>query len=319
MSCASTRPITNPRRHGFSLVELLIAMTIALVFLSGIFMTYFQIMRTRDEAERRLDAMRNGRAAITTLSMELKALNRDYNPGIDDILLVARRDILDHGDRIDNDGDGTIDEEIVDGLDDDLTSGTVLTNDRHALLGTVRERPMYVGRTDLDDAGVDEDIKFGQSLMTFRIFPTTPSPSLISKTITYAIANYDGQANVLVRQTIIERAVGEPDVTVAPLAFGVLGFDVLYWNPNEAPANQYWVDRWDSSAADPAHPASSTPAALFPPLGLPAGIYVRLTLMADRHGDRAVANNQPVQTISMETIINIEQTIGDARYPRPSL
>lgn len=319
MSCASTRTITDPRRRGFSLMELLIAVAITLTFMSGIYMTYIQVLRTHDEAERRLESMRNGRAALTTLSTEFKALNRASNPGFDDILLIARRDVLDHGDRNDNDRDGAVDEEIVNGLDDDATSGTVMTNDRHALIGAVYERPMYVGHADLGDANVDEDIRFGHSFMTFRIFPATPSPELVSKTITYAIANYDGQNNVLVRQTIIERSAGEPLVTVAPLAFGVLGFDVLYWNPNEAPANQYWVDRWDSSAADPAHPSATQPATLQPPLGLPASIYVRLTMMADRHGAELLAANRPVQTLNLETMIDIEQTIGDARYPRPAL
>lgn len=319
MSCALTRTIAEARRRGFSLMELLIAVAITLTFMSGIYMTYIQVLRTHDEAERRLEAMRNGRAALTTLSSEIKALNRASNPGFDDILLIARRDVLDHGDYIDNDHDGKVDEEIVNGLDDDATSGTALTNDRHALIGTVHERPLWVGKTDLDDAGVDEDIRFGHSFMTFRIFPSAPTADLVSKTITYAIAHYDGQDNVLVRQTIIERSTSEPLVTVAPLAFGVLGFDVLYWNPNEAPSNQYWVDRWDSSAADPAHPAASEPSPLQPPLGLPATIYVRLTMMADRHGVESLAAKTAAQTLNLETMIDIEQTIGDARYPRPGL
>lgn len=319
MSCASTRPTPDPRRRGFSLLELLIAVAITLTFMSGVYMTYIQVLRTHDETERRLEAMRNGRAALTTLSSEIKALNRAANPGFDDILLIARRDALDHGDHIDNDRDGKFDEEIVNGLDDDATSGTVLANDRHALIGAVYERPLWVGKADLGDANVDEDIRFGHSFMTFRIFPSAPTPALVSKTITYAIANYDGQDNVLVRQTIIERSTGEPLVTVAPLAFGVLGFDVLYWNPNEAPANQYWVDRWDSSAADPADPAATESAPLQPPLGLPATIYVRLTMMADRHGIEALAAQTAVQTLNLETMIDIEQTIGDARYPRAGL
>lgn len=318
MSCALTRP-TPDRRRGFSLVELLIAITIALAFMSGIFMTFHQILKTHDAAERRLETLRNGRAAMTTLSSEIKALNRNYNPGIDDILLIARRDVLAYGDRKDNDFDGVSDEETVNALDDDMTSGTVASNDRHALIGAVRERPLYYGRTDLGDAGVDEDCKFGRSFMTFRIFPSAPTPELVSKTITYAIVTYDGQPNVLARQTIIERSTGEPEVAVAPLAFGVLGFDVLYWNPNEAPADQYWVDVWDSSASDPSAPASSMGSTLQPPLGLPASVYVRLTLQADPNGAEAVAAGRPVDTITMESTINIEQTIGDARYPRASL
>ncbi|MEN6625841.1 MAG: prepilin-type N-terminal cleavage/methylation domain-containing protein [Candidatus Sumerlaeia bacterium] len=312
-----TRPTTDRLRRGFSLVELLIAMTIALAFLSGIFMTFFQILKTQEAAEKRLESMRNGRAAMTTLSSEIKSLNRNYNPGIDDILLIARRDVLAYGDLTDNDNDGQVDEETVNGLDDDMTSGSVTTNDRHALVGQVRERPLYYGRTDLGDKGVDEDIKFGHSFMTFRVYPSSPTPELVSKTITYAIVTYDGQPNVLARQTIIERSSGEPLVTVAPLAFGVLGFDVLYWNPNEAPYEQYWVDSWDSSAGDPAHPTSSTNATLQPPLGLPASVYVRLTLAADPSG--AAAAGRKVDTVTLESAINIEQTIGDARYPRPSL
>ncbi len=314
MSCGSTRPIRD-RRRGFSLTELMVALVISLAFMSGAYMTYFQVVRSQEAAEKRLDALRNGRAALTTVSDELRSINRNFNPGLDDVLFIMRRELLGRGDGIDNDGNGMVDEDLVDGR----RLGGAAADDQHAVIGSTRERPLWVGRTDLGDAGVDVDVRYGRSFLIFRTYPAAPTAELLGKTITYAVTEYDGEPNVLVRQTVIEREGVEPLVSAAPLAFGVLGFDVLAWDPNQPPADQYWVDVWDSSAANPAAPLGTTPAALQPPLRLPASLYVRLSLGAEETADERFAGALPVETMTLETIINIEQVIGDARFPRARL
>jgi hypothetical protein len=190
---------------------------------------------------------------------------------------------------------------------------TVLQADRHAVIGSYRERPLKVAKVDLGDLDVDEDVLFGNDALIFTIHPSpnAPDPGFILKTVTYAIGTYDGQDNVLLRQTRIERAGLEPLVGLAPLAFDVLGFDVLYWNPNAAPADQGWVKTWDSSQQPNFAP---------PKLPLPASVYARLTIRADRRPAEQTASGAPVEVSILESVVNIEQTISNnVLYPRPKL
>ena len=324
MNFVSTSPRTDrrcSRARGFSLVELLVAMSVAMAFMAGVYATYFQIVRTQEATERRMEALANARAAIDTMSTEIKAINRNPGPGADNVLFFGLDEVSTLGDRIDNDGDGQIDEEIVDGRNDTATSGTTIAagDDRHAAIGAYYDRPHGVGAYDLGDDNVDQDIRFGRDTLSFDIYPDPPAEGVASKNITYLVTTFEGQPDVLVRQATIRRTDGEPQVTVAPLAFDVLGLDVLYWDPNEPPSGQAWVTRWNSELSNPGHPDSSSPSTLQPPLGLPAAVYVRLTLLADPNGRERMARGEPVETLNIETTIAIEQTIGDARFPRTRL
>jgi prepilin-type N-terminal cleavage/methylation domain-containing protein len=305
MSFDSINPAAHAaRRRGFTLVELLVALAVASAFLGGTYVAISRILTAHDRSEARLEALRNGRAAITTISDEFKSINRLGS----DFLLIGLDQALAGGDGIDNDSDGVVDEDVVDGLLD--TSRTLAAADQHAQIGSFRERPLRVGAPDLGDADVDVDVRFGRDAIVFRIFPRVPTPDLTLKTVTYSVEEFDGEANVLVKRTRIERQTGEPLVGVAPQAFEVLGFDVLYWDPNAAPEEQYWVRTWDSSQAANFNP---------PRLPLPAALYVRLTLNSDERPHSTIDAGEPVKTLVLESTIDVEQTINDALYPRPDL
>ncbi|MCL5271000.1 MAG: prepilin-type N-terminal cleavage/methylation domain-containing protein [bacterium] len=305
MSCASIkagRPASG--RRAFSLVELLVAMAVATAFMAGVYTAYLQISRAQSSAEARLDALRNGRAALTTMGDELKGINTLGT----DSLLQALDATLAFGDGRDEDSDGKVDEEVVDGLDDDGDITDPLVTDRHALLDFHYERPSFVGRIDLDDANVDVDARFGDDRITFNIYTNPPQPQSVVKTVSYQIGDFDGQSHVLLRSVVIEDASGNLLMSgPVPLAFGVLGLDLLYWNPNAPVDQQGWVTAWDSGFSSTFEP---------PQLPLPASIYLRLTLYADRRPIESYQPGAPVDTLILQTIVNIEETIGDARFPR---
>lgn len=297
------------RAAGYTLLEILVAVTVTMVFIGGVYTTFFQISKGHHEAEVRMEAMRNGRAALATMTDEIKGATSKGATG----QFRGTFAVLPYGDAIDNDGDGAVDEEIVNGVLDTTASTTGTQSvDRHASLGgTLLERPNGVDKADLGDTEVDIDAKFGRDSLVFEILPKVPTPFVTSKRVTYAITEYEGQANVLVRQTeIFQVGNTTPAITREPLAFGVAALDLLYWNPNAQPADQGWVTRWDASQAD-------TFAA--PQLTLPATVYIRLTLFADVRPPEALLAGQPVRVITVETIVNIEEIIKSAQFPRPTL
>lgn len=308
MNCALTdiaRRHPGRARRGFSLVEMMVALTISVAFLGGAYAAYSQISKAHTASEARMVAMRNGRAALSTISEELKGANRLGN----DFGFLGEDETSAKGDGIDNDLDGAVDEGAV--KVEAEPNYNAAADDHHALLGDLRERPLHVGRADLGDGHVDADIRFGRDRLSFRIYPRVPTPNMRSKTITYElVSEYDGQQDVLLRRTSIERDGQSPLESEAPLAFGVVGLDLLYWNPNASPESQGWLTQWDASKSD---------TFASPRLPLPASVYVRLTLYADPRPRANVADGQPMQTIAMETIVNIEEIINDAQYPRPTL
>ena len=288
------------------MVELLVALAIASAFLSGVYMTFIQIIRAHDTAEARREAIRNARVALDQVADDFKQLDAVISQ------LVGVDIVLPFGDGLDNDGDGMIDEEVVDGLNNDFTpdSAAPLISDRHAQIDDdLFERPLFVNRFDLGDADVDEDVLFGRDIVTLRILPSVPTPEVIIKRVDYFIGEFDNQNNVLLRQTEIFRENQEPLFGVSPLAFGVLSFDLLYWDPNAAPEDQGWVTSWDSTDAPIFNP---------PQLSLPASVYIRLAMTADRRPEELTSNGQPVDTIVAWTMVNIEQTINDGNFPRPT-
>lgn len=306
MNCASDPSPLRRWRRGFTLIEMLLAIAIAMAFLSGVYVIFIETLQAYERIEARSVAMRNARTAINTLSDEIRQISRLSS----DVLLIGTDNTYSFGDGIDNDFDGNVDEEIFNGLDDDNGTGSAASAlDQHATLGDYRERPEMIGAADFGDLDVDEDCNFGADFLIFRIYPSEPTQFLQYKTVTYAVTSWDGEDNVLVRQTRIEFSDGTATLGVAPIAFGVLGFDVLYWNPNADPEDQGWVTTWDSG--DVANFEE-------PRLPLPASLLIRLTLDADSD-PRGVLDGNARETYVAQTMLNIEQTIDDALFPRPTL
>jgi type II secretory pathway pseudopilin PulG len=299
------------------MIEMLIAVAIVSIFLSGIYATYIQVAKVNQQATAQLEALRNGRSALQSLSDELKSLN---DIGGNGLLIGPDVPPRAFGDGIDNDGDGRTDEEIVNGIDDDPTSPPtpIIATDRHAFLNpanTLRERPRGIAVSDLGDANVDEDARFGQDFLIFQVTPETPS-DIIVKVITYAIPpeGFDGVPNVLVRQTRIER-VNPADPTgpslveggLAPIAFGVLGFDLMYWDSNASAATQNWLTAWDSTTKAGER------------FRLPASIYMRLTVQADPRPAEILEDGDPQKVLIVSTVVNIESVIDSPLFERPLL
>lgn len=305
MNCVSTRPRALKRaRTGYTLVEILVALAIASAFLGGLYSAVIQILKQQNAAEARTEAVRNGRAASSMIGEELTNI---IPTGVNAFLQAVPDKSLGYGDRIDNDGDGKVDEETVNGKDDD-GDAPFIGNASLAHFGKYQERPARGMAIEPGVSGVDEDCVFGRDKLTFTAQMKAPTPGI--KAVSYYIGQYDGLSNVLLRDVAVVNIEGLPGTVerTTPLAFGVLGFDVLCWDSNGAPDKQAWLTEWNSVQ----HYA--------PELKLPASIYLRLTLAADPaikagdwHGDR------PIQTLVMENTVNIESVIKNKKFQRPTL
>jgi type II secretory pathway pseudopilin PulG len=306
MNCVSNNH-PGPRRPatGFSLLELTVAMTVTMIFFGAVYLTFVQVSKGHKAAEARMDAMRNGRAALATLGAELKS-RLITNGG--NIFFQGRHFVASYGDGVDNDGDGRIDEEEVNGVLDSPTSGTLADLQRRAKLTNYIERPAQVTTVTLGDAQIDVDAKFGRNILVFNVSPKVTSVTLKFQQITYAVTKFEGEDNVLVRQVENVYNNGNPNtVSTSPLAFKVAGFDLLFWDPNVSAINQKWLIDWDSTSSAP--------------LQLPASIYIRLTMLADPRPAETLVPGQPMDVIPLETIVNIEKIIDSPEYnaERPSL
>lgn len=319
------------RRRGFTYLEVLVALAVALTFLSSLYVSFIYMLRTMDENTARLDAMRNGRSAIMTMSDEFKSIS---SVGVAFVpQLIALDANAGFGNGYDEDDDGTPDEEILNGLDDD-GDWIGATDDLHAQIvssGVFYDRFHYtafppfgglygVAQQDLGDFHVDQDCVFGRDQMVFRVIPSPPIADVLFRSITYTIGSIDGQNNVLLRQarTEFDPLSGRvPIVTTSPIAFNVLGLDLLFWDangdpdPNLSRVNRpYWVTTWDSTLAPSFDP---------PKLPLPSSIYARVTLYSEDTVPQSYIPGERTQTMHFETIINIEEIIGDISYPRASI
>jgi prepilin-type N-terminal cleavage/methylation domain-containing protein len=298
MSRVRTHPGSRHAR-GFTLVEVLVAILIALAFMAGALAAFIQILRASDMAEAEMAAIANGRVALDALAIEVKQAN--YIPG--SFHFVATNNHLANGDAIDNDRDGAVDEELPDGQDDDgdWTAG----DDRHAQIsGASYERVEFRGIADLGDERVDEDTVFDSDELEFDILPDPADPLPRYVRVRFYIGTWEGRDHVLLKDTS-DLISGLPAET-SPLAEGVLSFNALYWQANQAVP--YWIEDWDS--ANPAYVFGML-------LPMPAAVYLSLHVYAD---DRPIDNwslGQPARIAHLSTVVNVEQTIHDPRFLRP--
>lgn len=305
----SLRPVaiapSRPRR-GLSLVELLVAIAIALILVGVTASVFLTMLRILERTEIQTQATQNLRAALDTISREVKQVEKDPANAY---YLATSTPALDglggpYGDGIDNDEDGSIDEEEPDALDDDGDA----SEDRHALVAGSPERPAWVGVDDLGDGGVDEDRRFHLDTLEFEVGPD-PVAGYLEARIRYEVQPFDGEERVLTRTlTATTLSSGTLAPVTAPLAYNVLSFNCLHWNPNEAPASQYWLESWDS-AAPPGLPGPSEDFAV------PSTLFVELVLYADRRPIETYEPGQPVQTLALQTIVNVESVILDSDFP----
>ncbi|HUT23902.1 MAG TPA: hypothetical protein VM492_06145 [Sumerlaeia bacterium] len=266
---ATRRPRIGPGRRAFTFLEILVALLVALVLLTSVIATFITILNLTAKSDAHLVAVANARAALETISMEIKGAALPFlglnDPG----------GLFPGGDGVDNDGDGFVDEEQPDGRNDDEGDWA----DQHAEIGAWAERPDGLDVDDLGDFGVDEDCVFHLDELAFRVAPSS-GPDY---DVRYKVAEFQGRERVLVRSI--------DALSTSPLAYDVLSFNCLYWNPAAAAPVERWVESWSSS------------------LNLPACVAVEITVYADAKPIESYTNGQPVRTVTERSIVNIESMI----------
>jgi type II secretory pathway pseudopilin PulG len=287
------------RSRAMTLVEVLVAVAVAGAFFAGVLAAFIQIVKASDLAEAKLQAINNARAALELMAIDIKQARIDPRRPLQ--YFVGRHNTLAYGNGIDDDGDGRIDEEIADGRDND-GDWSYQSDDHHANIAGYYERPMFVGSADLDDLHVDEDCKFENDRLAFRIFPDPGDPQSRDDLITFYIGTYEGEGNVLLRGITRKVSSGGQPEEPSPLAFNVVSLNLLYWDPNRTP--NYWVTEWDS------YQAASFPD---PGIEIPVAVYISVTVYAGTKPLKELKPGQPMETIELSTTVNIEQVLKDMR------
>ena len=312
-------PTTRGHR-AVTLVELMAAIAISLVFMGSVVTAYLQITSAADEAEARVRAHTRARIATDMIARDLRSVLRD--PTLFEQVFIITDGPRTLGDRVDNDGDGLVDEDPIDGFDDD--NDWTASDDRHARIGAYRERADYVGIPDLGDFSVDEDYTFATDEITVRV-PSDNSGNP-AREITYRIDSFNGISNVLVREVVESPGSINETTTVEPVVFDVVSLDLLAYSPNSDVTNPpglatpapYWTSEWDAAAVDPAlvhavgQPAGTTP------FEFPSAVYVGVTVSAEA---RPLSENETwplgsgsLETVQLSTVAALKPTVGDPAY-----
>lgn len=324
----ATLPPGLTRRRAFTLVEVLVAMAVGMVFLISLAAAYIQISRAHASALARAQATNRARAALEEIARGLKEVRLDI--GIPDQQFLVTNLDLATGDGRDLDRDGLIDEEAPDAVDND--ADWAAGDDRHTVLGLFTERPAYVGVADLGDDSVDEDVRFASDVLTFRVPPTIPA-GVDSRLVRYRVGIFQGQDRVLLREVIPNPPAGDVDTIYAaalniettPVIFDVLSFNVLSFDSNtgtDTPPQPYWETAWDAQTiATPAQRPFGVPAGFpFPiaPYEFPSAVRVEITTSAEivplaELGNLA-ALGRPLDTVTQHTTVTIESVTSTIFY-----
>jgi type II secretory pathway pseudopilin PulG len=290
------------RWHGITLVEILVALAIASILLVAVIGTFTILLSLSKSSEVQLEALSSARAALETMSREVKEVATAPHP----VYVVGEDHPTRFGDGKDNDRDGKPDEEQADGRDND---GDWDKKENHAAIGGLVERPHQPSeQADLGENGVDEDCVFNHDRLSFRVAAPARSDHLYED-ITYELLTppreFDGQSYVLTRTTTYTLSDGSGEVksATAPIAYGVLSFNCLYWDPNAQPQGQYWLTQWDSRTSTG-------------PFRAPASVQVELVVHADKKAIEEYKEGSAVDTLSLRTLVNIESVIQSGAFPR---
>ncbi len=307
-------------RRGLSMTEILVALVISLIFIGSVASVFTATLRAAEDAEAMSRAHQRALFAVEAITRDLKGLQIDPLLGISQSTLIIRDQPLAYGDFIDNDRDGQVDEESVDGRDDDGDFA-----DRHVAVGTSVERRYYQFTDDYGDAGVDEDYAFSNDEVTFLYTPATipPNPPPTTRQrITYRIDSYDGEDNVLVRErNTIDITTGlTTSTTIDPVVFDVVSLDILGYNVNSygvLPETPDHFTSWNAFLLPLGSRPYQAPIGV-PPFAYPASFLVRVTVNAERQplsvlGDWPLGGRK-LRTASTETVVVVESVINSSNY-----
>jgi prepilin-type N-terminal cleavage/methylation domain-containing protein len=315
--------MTSPRarrQSGLTLIELLVAVVICLILALASTYGFIEALKARDRAQARLEATANGRHALDTIGLELKRARlfpTTLAPGTTTPLYLvpfsAQRLDLPLGDRIDNDENGLIDEEVsLDGVDDN-GDWQVGSDDIHAIIpavggGFTFERPFYVTSPDLGDARVDIDTRLASTELQFETFPVAGGPP--RRAVRFFLADNpddpQGQPTTLFRTVFdFEPATGIETSSTGILATNVASFAALYYDVTVPPPFNPWVREWNSDLRLPQRN-------IYPEI--PVSVYLRLQVFSGTPRSlNEIGNDERLPTVSLSTMVNVEAVLADPR------
>lgn len=276
---------------GFTLLEVLVSIAIAMVFMVGIYAFAINLMDTQAIAKARSQAIVGARALDVMAERFQGALaGTTATDGKPCFLASTQKRAWDSR------------EEVVDGK---LNVGSFsIADDQHAQLHPklkIYERPQGVNKPDLGDKKIDTNAAFSLAEVSFW----HARNALGAFRTTYHVGEYDSRHNVLI-QTLTDE-VGNL-VDESPMAFGVMSFDALFWDQDgdgTTTSLPVWHATWDSRT-DRSMGSSEIKSTL------PICVYLRLTLEADSRPledasdtDLAAIGAEAIQTSIYETMAGI--------------
>ncbi len=295
--------LTCDRRRGMTLMEMMVAISIVLIIMTGVVWSFIELLDSHDKSRARMDATANARAAMEMLSIEVKrARNTTGTLGMS---FIGQTDSMSGGgDRINQDGDATTDEEILDGLDND--GEWTVASDRHALIpgggGNYAERPVYYQQPDLGDANIDEDIGATSATVEFDTFDVVGEP-LDRRVRFYVGTDADGTPNTLMREvTGTDPVTSAAVVTRGPVCYNVVSFGLLFWDHSVAKTatTNPWQMDWPTTGS-----LTSAPSTVYITISVYSGTPIPLVeLPASRE----------IETVTLTTVVNVEAVLADPTY-----
>jgi prepilin-type N-terminal cleavage/methylation domain-containing protein len=300
------------RQRAFSLVELLVVLGISLILVLPFLAVALSMQQNYRANHAKMEALANARGAMETLCADLKNISSTSCN-----MQGSAPSSFENGDRIDNNGNGSIDEQVSTST---YTMPPVV--DRHAEIGSgstkYYERWKGHGKADMGDLYYADDITFTSCSLSFDVGGKTvtyrmgqglaDSTQVVSGQTALSAVGWKGDASTrcLVRQ--LDYTVSATPVTeIQPLAFDVLSFRCLYWDPNASPADQDWLTSWDSAALS------------WPSLETPSTVYIELTVYADPLPISSYIpgkEGRKIQTVTLRTAVNIDPVLTSVWFPR---
>lgn len=292
-------------------------MAVSLLVVTAVAGAFIQMIRTSDAVEAQVRASNTARLAVDRIAKDLGQVLDPGNARIFRLEIVDRP--LTYGDFIDSDRDGTVDEEIYDGIDND--SDWTSTDDRHASTPFGLERPAFVGVADQGDDSVDIDCRFSADAITFTLAASQTSTGRLQR-VTYSLGTFEGVDNVLLKTVNDGFNTTSNTLTVEPLVFDVVSLDVLAWDiNNDAPtpvANApYWRTEWVSDdKQSPLRPINA-PVGV-PPFRVPGAFLISVVANAESAPLSEIrdwpAGRRELRTVRVTTVVNAESVISSNRY-----
>lgn len=310
----------GPHSKALSLTEVLVAMTITLVFMGSITTAYIQISNASKESRLEVTSHNRARSAVDQIIRDLRLHDTDPVLGTEQFFVIESA-TLTFGDGVDNDGDGAIDEEILNGFDEDGDWNPGFDN-HSEIAPTLFEREDFVNVPDLGDFRVDEDNRFSSDTLTFRI-PANSLTGEPARLVRYAVTSFNGEENVLTR-TVVSDPDGAAVRTVEPVIFEVVSLDILPMNANNdvvspsATQRPYWQDEYDSRDYFflAQSPIGSGP--ITRPYEFPSAVFIQVTVNATETPLSEIgfpANGvPPARTAKASSVVAIDAVLNNIVY-----